>query len=328
MDKEKMNIDNFLNTFLNNFYDSKKILFDNINIFHELSIFLKSQTDFEIPKKLFNWHQISKSTFYRNVELIDNFFKKKNIDFNIDEVLKDGTIELIPTNYERVMYGQNNYLGTHKSITVYNNGYITDTIVWIHEISHYRNQTDEGRAEINDLLTESLAHTASLIFTDYLEEEGFAYEANISREDTLITFKIVASDTYYLTKILLLYESLGDTSRESYKYYYGTDEDYDNVINKFCLIANTNPVRIFGMLWYTLSGVLSIYMYNEYRKNNSFINNIERLNTHLLKETNLNECLSTIGITGYNKENLEKIEEAYDNYKKLLREPKYKTTKK
>ena len=328
MGKQEIDINDYLNSFLNYFHELRKLLFDNIGTFYEMAKFLKSQAVSEISRKQFDWNKIEKSTFFKNIELIDNFFKKNNVDFDIDTIIKDGTLEVIPTNYDRVMYGLNNYLGDHKSITIYNNGYVTDTIVWIHEISHYRNQTDEGRSQVNDLLTETLAHTMSLIFTDYLEEEGFSYEANIGRHDMLITFKAVSSNAYVLTKMYLLYETLGDTSRESYKYYYGSDDDYDEVKNKFKKIVQNNNDAIFNILFYTLSGVLSVYMYEEYRKDNSFINNIEKLNTCLLNGDDLQKCLSTIGLTGYNKESLDKIEKAYADYRQLLSESKYKMLKK
>ena len=79
-------------------------------------------------------------------------------------------------------------------------------------------------------------------------------------------------------------------------------------------------MSIRDLLWYTLSGVLSVYMYEQYRKDNNFITKIEQLNTSLLKGDSLQRCLGIIGITGYNEDSLSKIEESYDIYKKDLKD--------
>ena len=190
MEKNKVNINDFLNTFLNTYHKRDNLLFDNIGIFYTMSQFLGRQTSFEIPKMPEDWSKISKSTFFQNVASVDNFFQKLGIQFDINKILSDGTIDIITTDYEKIMYGRNNYLGKHKAITIYNNGYVIDPMVWVHEISHYRNQPEDGRRQVNDLLTESLAHTTSLLYTDYLEVEGFVYEANFGRFNILNTFKM------------------------------------------------------------------------------------------------------------------------------------------
>ena len=328
MKNKELNINEFLNEFLNNNHERNNLLFDNIDVFYKMSQFIGKQTSIEIPKAAGDWSKISKVTFFRNIELMDKFYKKLRIQFDINRILSDGTIDIVTTDYERIMYGFNNYLGKHKAIKIYNNGYITDAIVWVHEISHYRNQPEDRRGQVNDLLTEALAHTASLIYTDYLEAEGFVYEANFGRYDHINIFNNVSYDSYIVSKVFKLYESLGDVSKESYKYFYKKDEDYEEVIDKFKKIITEDSIRIHDILWYTLSGALSVYMYEQYRKDNTFINKIEELNTCLLNRDSLQKCLSTIGITGYNKESLDKIKEAYDLFKKDLNNQQHKILKK
>lgn len=316
-DTKEIDINDFLNTFLNNYYEIRSLLINNINVFYEMSKFVINQSSLGEQKE-FDWNKITKSTFLQNVDIINKFFQEIGIQFSMDQIIRDGTLEVIPTNYERIMYGLNNYIGDHKEIKVYNNGYITDTIVWVHEISHYRNQPEEGRTEVNDLFTEALAHTTELIYTDYLEKLGFAYEASYSRNSILNTFKRASSGAYIISKIIELYEMMGKVSKETYKEFYGNDEYYDDETKKFIKNASQNPFDIFNALWYTLSGALSIYMYEEYRKNNNYANNLEELNTSLLNGDDINKCLRIIGITGYNEESLDKIKEAYDEFKKDL----------
>ena len=329
MEKNKeLDINEFLNEFLNKYHEKDNVLFDNVGIFYSMSQFLRRQTSIEIPKEGADWSKISKSTFFRNIELVDDFFKKLGIQFEINKILNDGTIDIITTDYEKIMYGLNNYLGEHKAIKIYNNGYIIDPIVWVHEISHYRNQTDKRRTQVNDLLTESLAHTTSLLYTFFLEDKGYIYEANFYRYNILNTFYNVSCDAYTISKIFNLYELLGDTSKETYRYFYKTDEDYEKVKKDFTEIITKSPMRINDLLWYTLSGILSIYMYEQYRKDNNFITKIEELNTCLLGSDSLEKCLSTIGIIGYNSENSNKIKKAYDKFKKDLEVPQVRILKK
>ena len=61
-------------------------------------------------------------------------------------------------------------------ILLYNNTLKTDSIIWVHEISHYRNQPPLFRGEVNDTLTELLAFTYEFIYTDYLEQIGYEEE--------------------------------------------------------------------------------------------------------------------------------------------------------
>lgn len=315
---KEIDINELLNDFLNRNNERDDLLLDNVNVFYEMSKFINKQMDFEIPKSAVDFSKLSKSTFFYNIELIDDFFKTMKIQFKTDEIVRDGTLEIITTDYEIVMNGINKYIGDHKAITVYNNGYITDSIVWVHEISHYRNQPEGKREQVNCLLTEVVAHAMELIYTDYLENKGYIYEANFGRYDILHSFHAASYKAYILLKIIILYQILGDTSEESYSYLYGKNKHYDELKNEFINIINKGPATMYNAFLYTLSGALSVYMYNQYRKDNNFINNIEELNTSLLNGDDINKCLRIIGITGYNEESLDKIKEAYDIFKKDL----------
>ena len=328
MKNEELNINDFLNSFLNKHYDRGNLLFENIGVFYEMSQFVGRQTSIEIPKETGDWSKMSKSTFLQNIELINDFFQKLGIEFAMNKILSDGTVDIITTEDDIVKRGRNNYLGEHKSIKIYNNGYVADTIIWIHEISHYRNQPDDRRGQVNDLLTEALAHTTSLIYADYLEAKGFVRETNFARYNHIHIFNCVSYDCYIVSKVFKLYEALGDTSKDSYRYLYKTDEDYEEVIKEFKRIITAGSIKVHDILWYTVSGFLSIYMYEEYHKDNSFISKIEELNASLLNGDSLKKCLNIIGITGYNEESLRKIEESYKEFKKNLMTPSTKILKK
>ncbi len=330
------NINTFIDSFLSFHHERNNLLCENINVLYDLSIFVNRLAYFKEQVEQIDWHKVKKSFFLQNLELIDNFYQSIGISFKTNDIIKDGTINIITNDFEetlknessKLLEGHNNYRGKHKSIDIYNNGLITDSIVWIHEISHYRNQTENERSQVNHLLTESLAHTTELIYLDYLEKLGYTYESYHIRNILLNTFNFISYRTYTLTKMYLLYQELGDTSKESYKYYYKDDKDYEKIRNRFINTIEEDQDAIFKSSWYTLSGTLSIYMYERYKIDNNFLMSIEKLNNALLTDRSMHECLNIIGITGYNEESLNKIEETYNTFKKSLQDSPHRVLKK
>lgn len=326
MENKEIDINDYLNDFLNKYHKIKHLKVKNLGLFHKLSNFVHEQTKLKNETERINWYKVNRSSLLQNIELINNFFRSINVEFNIEDIIKDGTIniqtydldETLENKRYRLNEGNNHYLGNHKSININNNGLISDSAVWVHEISHYRNQPDEGRGQANDLLTEALASITELIYIDYLEELGYNYEAYYARIFLLNFFHSISYQASILTKMFLLYEELGDISKESYKYFYKTDNDYDEVKDKFLKMMKSDPMIIFKSIDYTVSAAYAIYMYDCYHKNKDFINNIERLNTELLNNKDLVTCLKTIKLNEYINDSKIKMEEAFNNFKILL----------
>lgn len=323
---EKFNINSFIDSFLNYHHEINNLIVDNIGIFYDLAKLVNRETNQKEMISEIDWNKVTRKTFLENIQLIDSFHQNIGINFKIDDIIKDGTINILTNDLDEainnesseLLEGHNCYQSGHKSIDIYNNGLITDSVIWVHEISHYRNQTDNGRRQTNHLLTEAVAHTMELIYLDYLEKIGCEYEAYHIRSILLNTFHFISYRAYILTKMYLLYQQLGDTSKESYKYYYGQDEDYDEIKDRFIKTIEKNQDALFDAIWYTLSGALSIYMYDRYRKENNFIYKIEELNSAITNDKSIAECLKIINITGYNKESKDKIKSAFSDYKSLL----------
>ena len=82
-------------------------------------------------------------------------------------------------------------------------------------------------------------------------------------------------------------------------------------------------------IMYILAAPLSIYMYEEFKKDNNFINNIKLLNDTLMNnntnDKTVVECLNIIGLSNYNEESLNKISESFKNYINELEEAKKPT---
>lgn len=361
----KENIDNSINKYLRSFYDEyyekNNLLFDNLKIFWKLIHFIHSLIEdySENNCEKIDWYKISKVSLLEEEKIIDPFYEKLNINFKLNDIIEDGTLEIHTRTIEELIEskkrhisvnGINQYQGEHKTIEIYNNGLITDSITLVHEISHYRNQSDEGRTQINNLFTEALAFAEELIYIDYLRGLGYGYEAYSFQYMTILTFYHIICDSYPLIKICLLYYELGAISKENYKLYYKDDSDYDIILSDFKEIMTANEAKYKNLgkelledkeqlsnfnkemrntLWYVLAAPLSIYMYEKYKNNNNYIDNIKKLNDTIMNN-NINnktvvECLNVIGISNYDEESLDKIKLSFESYIKELKENKNKT---
>lgn len=266
--------------------------------------------------------------FLDKIEIISKFYKDSNINIDINEIVNSGILDIkIPIieneKNDYFCFGKNYYLQNFKSITVYNNGLLTDSIIWVHEISHYRNQPDIKRTQENNLLTESLAFTEELIYIDYLKTFGFEYEANGFQYLLFENFHHNLSKAYKLLKIYVLYNQTGKVSEENYKFLYKNSYEYDYFIRKFNKMIKNNQNAIFVSVWYLLASMLSIYMYISYKNNKEFIEKIKLLND-TLNELSFEKCLNMIDLNAYdgnyfNEENIHKITFAFEQYKDELR---------
>ena len=125
-----------------------------------------------------------------------------------------------------------NYVRNNKNlIDVPNTGLITDVLLVVHELSHYRDRKEKGREQVCNLMTESLAYTEELICTDYLSELGYEDSMNLWRKIVFTLFYRTASDIIPMYKVFILFKKYGDISKETYKQHFKKDDDYEKVIN-------------------------------------------------------------------------------------------------
>ena len=140
----------------------------------------------------------------------------------------------------------------------------------------------------------------------------------------------------------MLYNEIGKISKEDYELLFKMN-DYDNIINTFKEIIKDTKTNINNFdkdilnnkeimdklndnfisdIMYIVAAPLSIYMYEEFKKDNNFINNIKLLNDTLMNnntnDKTVVECLNIIGLSNYKDESLNKIKEAYKSYIKKL----------
>ncbi len=347
------NNEQLVNTFLKEFYDANynenKLLFDNMqNIYIMISFLYNNMQELDIEKQ--NLRESQRTSIVEVEKIIDDFYKNLGIDFKFNEIIKDGTFNIIRTNnpkeasnYE-LYTGKNHYYiiteyyedpkmkekiilyeGIHKAINVYNNTLITDSIIWVHEISHYKNQPSEKREGVNDILTELLAFTEEFIYIDYLEQIGYDKEAKMFKIEEYKNLHNFIKNGYHIVKIALLYFLLGEVSKENYKILYKEDKNYDDLLKKFNTEINNNKNIIFTVLFYGI-GLISIYNYIEYKKDPSFLEKIKKLNEEIMTDISLEAALKIIDIK-LDQESLNRILKNINIFREDLIEKEIKKKK-
>jgi len=212
----------------------------------------------------------------------------------------------------------NHLINEHKSVIIYNNGLVVDSILLIHELSHLSNQPDKKRNQVNNLLTEAIAFAYEFIYLDYLYKEGYKEDSLVFRYSLMETFNVVLNKAYPLLRVYYTYDKTGSLSKENYKFIFKNSDDYEEVLKEFYEIISHEQDEIFSVLWYVVALYLSIYMYINYKRDDKFIENINLLNDNLnkldleglLKIINL-ECKDNDFFTDNNNE---KIEMAFFGY--------------
>ena len=197
--KEK-EINNIMNETFNNHYDEDKIIFNNLSTLRGLFLIVDNNLydlfDNNREREI-DWFKVSHADFMKKISIIKDFYRYLKINFDVAKPINDGTfiintysLEEAVDNQKLLIYGNCSNSIDDPIIRVQNNDLITDAIVWVHELSHYRNNKLEKEPEVRRLLTESLAFTYEYIFIDYLEKIGYVYESNEFKfEETINLFK-------------------------------------------------------------------------------------------------------------------------------------------
>ena len=144
----------------------------------------------------------------------------------------------------------------------------------------YKNQPPEKRDKVNDILTELVAFTEELIYTDYLKQIGYEKEATMFNIEEYKNLHNYINCSHYVIKITLLYYLLGKVSKESYLLLYKNDKDYDKALKIFDEEKNKNQNIIFLSLYYSV-GIISFYNYIEYKKDPNFLEKIKKLKENI-----------------------------------------------
>lgn len=221
------------------------------------------------------------------IDLVKKIFKKYNYPISnetIDKILSDGTIDFreyeydkdyLPSVHEGIIAGCAGIKDDFRFISIPNSGYITDAVIFAHELAHYTVGIPENT--IDHMVSESLAIFTEFLMEDELSSMGYNEEMKYVRK---LRFKNTLNKSYLIRIMAFInvYFTFGDFEYDSYKKLYGkmTEESYNRELSKIkdyfaSEIEDLHPQR---SLYYIFGCVYAYYMYDKLKSDKAYINNI------------------------------------------------------
>lgn len=221
------------------------------------------------------------------IDLVKKIFKKYNYPISnetIDKILSDGTIDFreyeydkdyLPSVHEGIVAGCAGIKDDFRFISIPNSGYITDAVIFAHELAHYTVGIPENTTD--HMVSESLAIFTEFLMEDELSSMGYNQEMKYVRK---LRFKDTLNKSYLIRIMAFInvYFTFGDFEYDSYKKLYGkmTEESYNRELSKIkdyfaSEIEDLHPQR---SLYYIFGCVYAYYMYDKLKSDKAYINNI------------------------------------------------------
>ena len=221
------------------------------------------------------------------IDLVKKIFKKYNYPISnetIDKILSDGTIDFreyeydkdyLPSVHEGIIAGCAGIKDNFRFISIPNSGYITDAVIFAHELAHYTVGIPENTTD--HMVSESLAIFTEFLMEDELSSMGYNEEMKYVRK---LRFKNTLNKSYLIRIMAFInvYFTFGDFEYDSYKKLYGkmTEESYNRELSKIkdyfaSEIEDLHPQR---SLYYIFGCVYAYYMYDKLKSDKAYINNI------------------------------------------------------
>lgn len=307
--KEIKRIESILNNYINLYNADDTIVYQNIEYLYKLSnIIYKSLSSLNIRDTInTDYDNITRSNLFNNLDLIKSFYSQNNINFNIDSLINNGSIDFEYYDYssdnedtklEKInhfLVGENSIYNHHNVISTCNNNLITDSAILVHELSHYRDRQMKKEGQVASLFTEGIAMSEEMIYLDYLTSLGYENDAQILKKIDYSNYKGDAYRAQTLFKFFNLYQKLGSISESCYLMLYKDTSNYREELAHFMYIVNNSDHDIYKTGGYIFGYGISTYMYYKYKEDNNFLNKIELLHTKINTE-DLDSCLKTIGL--------------------------------
>ena len=249
-----------------------------LDLKEELADVKFSSVDLENYKKL---------DLFTKIDLVKKIFKKYNYPISnetIDKILSDGTIDFreyeydkdyLPSVHEGIVAGCAGIKDDFRFISIPNSGYITDAVIFAHELAHYTVGIPENTTD--HMVSESLAIFTEFLMEDELSSMGYNEEMKYVRK---LRFKNTLNKSYLIRIMAFInvYFTFGDFEYDSYKKLYGkmTEESYNRELSKIkdyfaSEIEDLHPQR---SLYYIFGCVYAYYMYDKLKSDKAYINNI------------------------------------------------------
>lgn len=314
MKEKELRVNTFLKSFFDYEYDRQHLILSNLDVFYNIINRLGTpiQNFIKEHKLRINIDNFSKMSLVEQESIVDSFFESLGIDFKLNDIIKDGTLDLDTplVDADSFLYYYSGHTGikdNHTNIDAHNTGLISDSIVWVHEISHYRNEPDGKRSEVSDLLTEGISFAMQFIYLDYLKKHGFKYESIKLMHGEIDNYESFLYLGYGIIKLALVFDKLGSVSEENYDLLF-RDNDYEKCLDILIkYVLDTGNHKLMANIFYYNTGYpLAMYMYMRYMKDPTFIVQIERFNHRLNENLSVIDMLKVIDLNSYN-ESMEKI---------------------
>ena len=288
-----------------------------LDLKEELADIKFSSVDLENYKRL---------DLFTKIDLVKKIFKKYNYPISnetIDKILSDGTIDFreyeydkdyLPSVHEGIVAGCAGIKDDFRFISIPNSGYITDAVIFAHELAHYTVGIPENTTD--HMVSESLAIFTEFLMEDELSSMGYNEEMKYVRK---LRFKNTLNKSYLIRIMAFInvYFTFGDFEYDSYKKLYGkmTEESYNRELSKIkdyfaSEIEDLHPQR---SLYYIFGCVYAYYMYDKLKSDKAYINNIYQAFS-IPYRTNLQSFSKALGIYKIESD----LKEAITSYKTEL----------
>ena len=288
-----------------NFYSNSYLLINNLDFLDYqadkfFDIFLYYNKTYQDAKKKGltkiskdnNYTQISIEEMYNLTQEFLNFY---HINLNISNLVKDKKIiinnikekleneEITDEEYNNLRFNAR----CNKGLIYFNYcGDIIDCIVFLHEITHLRNEPLDSkihRTEINDFITESIAYAEEFIFLDFLKTKGYEDDYNNYLCDIFYNCLVLSDRVYYVNKILYVYKEKGNISKDSYTSIFKNHKNYEQAIKElYKLIISKNSY--IELIWTFLGYISGLYLYIMYLEDHNYFKIVEELNEAITNE--------------------------------------------
>lgn len=288
-----------------NFYSNSYLLINNLKFLDYqadkfFDIFLYYYKTYQDAKKK-GLTKISKDNNYTQISieemynLTQEFLNLYHINLNISNLVKDQKIiinnikeklenkEITDEEYNNLRFNAR----CNKGLICFNYcGDIIDCIVFLHEITHLRNEpldTKTHRTEINDFITESIAYAEEFIFLDFLKDKGYEDDYNNYLCDIFYNCLVLSDRVYYVNKILYVYKEKGNISKDSYTSIFKNHKNYEQAIKElYKLIISKNSY--IELIWTFLGYISGLYLYIMYLEDHNYFKIVEELNEAITNE--------------------------------------------
>lgn len=268
----------------------------------------------------YNPKDFEKMYIFDKLYLVKKFFSTINYKVNVDEKINTG--ELNPINFEFDMSDKNKwkkYLnangglhGQHRNIYFSNADLVLDIIIMIHELGHSVNKTNDSREK--QILSEAFAIYTELNADEFLEERNYKLESKFMKEFRFNYIKKIASENICAMQLYDVFVKYGKVTKEYYEKEY--DGDYERTLNS---ISNYETFfRMDQKLEYIFGTFLACYMFNKFREDYSFSENINIANKNMenINENCLEEILRILSIDKLDKYTIDMMKGSFQLYVK------------